>query len=298
MKKIAIAAITATSILALSACSSGDKEVIAKTDAGDVTKGELYTNMKKTAGASVLTQLVQEKVLDKKYKVSDKEIDNKLKEYKTQLGDQYTALEKQYGKDYLKEQVKYELLTQKAAKDNIKVTDDEIKEYWEGLKGQIRASHILVADKKTAEEIEKKLKKGEKFDALAKEYSTDTGSATNGGELGWISKDNEQLDSTFRKAAFKLKTNEVSDPVKTQFGYHIIKKTEERGKYDDMKKELKSEVLEQKLNDSNAVQEAVQKVMKKADIEVKDKDLKATWACQEKCVSYSRYFFTRSFRWS
>ncbi|MEC1989910.1 peptidylprolyl isomerase, partial [Bacillus subtilis] len=279
MKKIAIAAITATSILALSACSSGDKEVIAKTDAGDVTKGELYTNMKKTAGASVLTQLVQEKVLDKKYKVSDKEIDNKLKEYKTQLGDQYTALEKQYGKDYLKEQVKYELLTQKAAKDNIKVTDDEIKEYWEGLKGQIRASHILVADKKTAEEIEKKLKKGEKFDALAKEYSTDTGSATNGGELGWISKDNEQLDSTFRKAAFKLKTNEVSDPVKTQFGYHIIKKTEERGKYDDMKKELKSEVLEQKLNDSNAVQEAVQKVMKKADIEVKDKDLKATWEC-------------------
>ncbi|MEC1958738.1 peptidylprolyl isomerase [Bacillus subtilis] len=277
MKKIAIAAITATSILALSACSSGDKEVIAKTDAGDVTKGELYTNMKKTAGASVLTQLVQEKVLDKKYKVSDKEIDNKLKEYKTQLGDQYTALEKQYGKDYLKEQVKYELLTQKAAKDNIKVTDADIKEYWEGLKGKIRASHILVADKKTAEEVEKKLKKGEKFDALAKEYSTDTGSATNGGELGWISKDNEQLDSTFRKAAFKLKTNEVSNPVKTQFGYHIIKKTEERGKYEDMKKELKSEVLEQKLNDSNAVQEAVQKVMKKADIEVKDKDLKDTF---------------------
>ncbi|AUZ25787.1 peptidylprolyl isomerase [Bacillus subtilis] len=277
MKKIAIAAITATSILALSACSSGDKEVIAKTDAGDVTKGELYTNMKKTAGASVLTQLVQEKVLDKKYKVTDKEIDNKLKEYKTQLGDQYSALEKQYGKDYLKEQVKYELLTQKAAKDNIKVTDDEIKEYWENLKGQIRASHILVADKKTAEEVEKKLKKGEKFDALAKEYSTDTGSATNGGELGWISKDNEQLDSTFRKAAFKLKTNEVSDPVKTQFGYHIIKKTEERGKYDDMKKELKSEVSEQKLNDNAAVQEAVQKVMKKADIEVKDKDLKDTF---------------------
>ncbi|BDG79289.1 MULTISPECIES: peptidylprolyl isomerase [Bacillus] len=277
MKKIAIAAITATSILALSACSSGDKEVIAKTDAGDVTKGELYTNMKKQAGASVLTQLVQEKVLDKKYKVSDKEIDNKMKEYKTQLGDQYTALEDQYGKDYLKEQVKYELLTQKAAKDNIKVTDDEIKEYWENLKGQIRASHILVADKKTAEEVEKKLKKGEKFDALAKEYSTDTGSAKNGGELGWISKDNEQLDSTFRKAAFKLKTNEVSDPVKTQFGYHIIKKTEERGKYEDMKKELKSDVLDQKLNDNTAVQAAVQKVMKKADIDVKDKDLKDTF---------------------
>ncbi|WP_367387297.1 peptidylprolyl isomerase [Bacillus vallismortis] len=275
MKKIAIAAITATSILALSACSGGDKEVIAKTDAGDVTKGELYTNMKKTAGASVLTQLVQEKVLDEKYKVTDKEIDNKLKEYKTQLGDQYTALEKQYGKDYLKEQVKYELLTQKAAKDQIKVTDADTKEYWEGLKNKIRASHILVADKKTAEEVEKKLKKGEKFEDLAKEYSTDERSSSQGGDLGWFAKDGMIAD--FSKVAFKLKTDEVSDPVKTQYGYHIIKKTEERGKYDDMKKELKPEVLEQKLNDNAAVQEAIQKVMKKADIEVKDKDLKDTF---------------------
>ncbi|PAO67319.1 MULTISPECIES: peptidylprolyl isomerase [Bacillus] len=274
MKKIAIAAITATSILALSACSSGDKEVIAKTDAGDVTKGELYTYMKKTAGASALTQLAQEKVLDKKYKVTDKEIENKLKEYKTQLGDQYSTIEKQYGKDFLEETVKMELLTEKAAKDNIKVTDADIKEYWEGLKGKIRASHILVADKKTAEEVEKKLKKGEKFEDLAKEYSTDS-SASKGGDLGWFAKDGMIAD--FSKVAFKLKTGEVSDPVKTQYGYHIIKKTEERGKYDDMKKELKSEVLEQKLNDSNAVQEAVQKVMKKADIEVKDKDLKDTF---------------------
>ncbi len=274
MKKIAIAAITATSVLALSACSSGDNDVIAKTDAGNVTKGELYTNMKKTAGASVLTQLVQEKVLAKKYKVSDKEIDNKLKEYKTQLGDQYSALKQQYGEDYLKDQVKYELLAQKAAKDNIKVTDADTKEYYDGLKGKIRASHILVADKKTAEEVEKKLKKGEKFETLAKEYSTDN-SKDNGGDLGWF--DKKSMDETFSKAAFGLKVGQVSDPVKTKFGYHIIKKTEERGKYDDMKKELKEEVLKQKLNDNSAVQAAIQKVMKKADVKVEDKDLKDTF---------------------
>ncbi|ASB52369.1 peptidylprolyl isomerase [Bacillus velezensis] len=274
MKKIAIAAITATSVLALSACSSGDNDVIAKTDAGNVTKGELYTNMKKTAGASVLTQLVQEKVLAKKYKVTDKEIDNKLKEYKTQLGDQYSALKQQYGEDYLKDQVKYELLAQKAAKDNIKVTDADTKEYYDGLKGKIRASHILVADKKTADEVEKKLKKGEKFETLAKEYSTDN-SKDSGGDLGWF--DKKSMDETFSKAAFGLKVGQVSDPVKTKFGYHIIKKTEERGKYDDMKKELKEEVLKQKLNDNSAVQAAIQKVMKKADVKVEDKDLKDTF---------------------
>ncbi|MEC5258695.1 peptidylprolyl isomerase [Bacillus amyloliquefaciens] len=285
MKKIAIVAITATSVLALSACSSGDNDVIAKTDAGNVTKGELYTNMKKTAGASVLTQLVQEKVLAKKYKVSDKEIDNKLKEYKTQLGDQYSALKQQYGEDYLKDQVKYELLAQKAAKDNIKVTDSDTKEYYDGLKGKIRASHILVADKKTADEVEKKLKKGEKFETLAKEYSTDS-SKDNGGDLGWF--DKKSMDETFSKAAFGLKVGQVSDPVKTKFGYHIIKKTEERGKYDDMKKELKEEVLKQKLNDNSAVQAAIQKVMKKADVKVEDKDLKDTFNTSASTSSESK----------
>ncbi|WP_424161918.1 peptidylprolyl isomerase [Bacillus amyloliquefaciens] len=285
MKKIAIAAITATSVLALSACSSGDNDVIAKTDAGNVTKGELYTNMKKTAGASVLIQLVQEKVLAKKYKVSDKEIDTKLKEYKTQLGDQYSALKQQYGEDYLKDQVKYELLAQKAAKDNIKVTDSDTKEYYDGLKGKIRASHILVADKKTADEVEKKLKKGEKFETLAKEYSTDS-SKDNGGDLGWF--DKKSMDETFSKAAFGLKVGQVSDPVKTKFGYHIIKKTEERGKYDDMKKELKEEVLKQKLNDNSAVQAAIQKVMKKADVKVEDKDLKDTFNTSTSTSSESK----------
>ena len=270
MKKIAIAAITATSLWALSFGIRGVNDVIAYFFFNDTATAEIYTNMKKTAGASVLTQLVQEKVLAKKYKVTDKEIDNKLKEYKTQLGDQYSALKQQYGEDYLKDQVKYELLAQKAAKDNIKVTDADTKEYYDGLKGKIRATHILVAHKKTAPALDTNLKKGEKFETLAKEYSTDT-SKDSGGDLGWF--DKKSMDETFSKAAFGLKVGQVSDPVKTKFGYHIIKKTEERGKYDDMKEE----VLKQKLNDNSAVQAAIQKVMKKADVKVEDKDLKDTF---------------------
>ncbi|MEC0708900.1 peptidylprolyl isomerase [Bacillus haynesii] len=272
MKKIAIAAITATSVLALSACSGGDSEVVAETKAGNITKEDLYQTLKDNAGADALNMLVQQKVLDDKYDVSDKEIDKKLNEYKKSMGDQLNQLIDQKGEDFVKEQIKYELLMQKAAKDNIKVTDDDVKEYYDGLKGKIHLSHILVKEKKTAEEVEKKLKKGEKFEDLAKEYSTD-GTAEKGGDLGWVGKD-DNMDKDFVKAAFALKIGEVSGPVKSQFGYHIIKKDEERGKYEDMKKELKKEVQEQKQNDQTELQSVIDKLVKDADLKVKDKELK------------------------
>ncbi|ASB90265.1 peptidylprolyl isomerase [Bacillus sonorensis] len=271
MKKIAIAAITATSLLALSACSGGDSEVVAETKAGNVTKEELYQTLKENAGADALNMLVQQKVLDDKYKASDKEIDKKLNEYKKTAGDQINALIDQKGEKYVKKQIKYELLMQKAAKDNIKVTDKDVKEYYDGLKGKIRASHILVKDKKTAEEVEKKLKKGEKFEDLAKEYSTD-GTAEKGGDLGWFGK--TEMDKSFTKAAFALKTGEISGPVKSQWGYHIIKKTEERGKYDDMKNDLKKLLIEQKQSDTTELQSVMNKLVKDADMKVKDKELK------------------------
>ncbi|MEC4200625.1 peptidylprolyl isomerase PrsA [Bacillus paralicheniformis] len=272
MKKIAIAAITATSVLALSACSGGDSEVVAETKAGNITKEDLYQTLKDNAGADALNMLVQQKVLDDKYDVSDKEVDKKLNEYKKSMGDQLNQLIDQKGEDFVKEQIKYELLMQKAAKDNIKVTDDDVKEYYDGLKGKIHLSHILVKEKKTAEEVEKKLKKGEKFEDLAKEYSTD-GTAEKGGDLGWVGKD-DNMDKDFVKAAFALKTGEISGPVKSQFGYHIIKKDEERGKYEDMKKDLKKEVQEQKQNDQTELQSVIDKLVKDADLKVKDKELK------------------------
>ncbi|MFS0655008.1 peptidylprolyl isomerase [Bacillus sp. 179-C3.3 HS] len=277
MKKMALAAVTAVSVLTLGACSSGDKEVIATTKSGDVTKEELYTTLKKQAGGDALNLLVQQKVLDDKYKVSDKEIDQKMKEYEKTLGeDGLKRLQDQYGKDFIKDQVKYELLTQKAAKANIKITDKEVKAYYDDLKGKIRASHILVADKKTADEVEKKLDKGEKWEDLVSEYSTDTASAAQGGDVGWFAKEG-QMDENFSEAAFKLKVNEVSSPVKSQFGYHIIKKTEERGKYDDMKADLKKELLSQKQTDSTEIQSVLNDLVKEADVKVKDKELQDTF---------------------
>ncbi len=85
---------------------------------------------------------------------------------------------------------------------------------------QVWARHILVADEATAKTIEDQLAKGADFAALAKQYSTDTGSATKGGDLGWFGKG--AMVPEFETAAFSLKVGEISQPVKSQYGYHII----------------------------------------------------------------------------
>ncbi len=91
---------------------------------------------------------------------------------------------------------------------------------------KIRASHILVEKHPAAEAILEELKNGKSFSQLAKQHST-CPSRKRGGDLGFFGKG--QMVKEFERAAFKLKKDEVSDIVKTQFGYHIIKLTDKKG---------------------------------------------------------------------
>ena len=87
---------------------------------------------------------------------------------------------------------------------------------------KIKCSHILVAKQSESLAIAEKLKNGEKFGKLAKEFSTDSGSAKKDGSLGYFTKG--MMVKPFEEIAFKLQVGEVSEPVKTEFGYHIIKR--------------------------------------------------------------------------
>jgi parvulin-like peptidyl-prolyl isomerase len=107
----------------------------------------------------------------------------------------------------------------------IQISENDIENYWEQnrpylVRDMVKAKHILVKTEEEAKEVEKKLKKGEKFDALAKQYSQDATSKDRGGELGWITK--ERVVKEFGDAAFSLKVGKISPPVKTQYGYHLI----------------------------------------------------------------------------
>ena len=166
--------------------------------------------------------------------VTDKQIDARLeqiqkqyfggdkKKYEKQLKEQGLS-EKQVRND-IRAQIISEKIFEQVTKD-VKVTDADIAAYYEKNKAQYSqpesrdVRHILVKTKKQADELYTQLQGGADFAALAKKYSEDTGSKANGGKLT-ISQG--QTVAPFDKVAFELKKNEISKPVKTEFGYHII----------------------------------------------------------------------------
>lgn len=144
---------------------------------------------------------------------------------------------------------------------DLKATDEELKEYYQNNKERfndmperIRVRHILLPDEEKANEVLKKIKAGEDFEKLAKEYSI-CPSGKNGGDLGYFSKG--RMAPLFEEAAFKLKIGEVSDVVRTSFGYHIIKMMDHKqagaSSFNDVKFEIEQAVLfkkrDQKIRD-------------------------------------------------
>ncbi|MBE7149012.1 peptidylprolyl isomerase PrsA [Bacillus sp. SIMBA_074] len=271
MKK-AMLALAATSVIALSACgtsSSSDKIVTSK--AGDITKEEFYNQMKTQAGKQVLNNMVMEKVLIKNYKVDEKEVDKKFDEMKKQVGDQFDTLMKQQGlkEETVKNGVRASLAQEKAIEKTI--TDKELKENY---KPEIKASHILVKDEATAKKVKEELGQGKSFEDLAKQYSEDTGSKEKGGDLGYFTAG--KMVKEFEDAAYKMKKDEVSEPVKSQFGYHIIKVTDikEQKPFDEVKGDIKKDLVQKKTQDAQFMNDLMMKEIKKADVKVDDKDLK------------------------
>jgi foldase protein PrsA len=278
MKKWILALTLAGSVLALGACNQSSSDAVAKSDAGNITQQDLYNAMKAKIGSQALQQLVYEKVLSKKYPVTNKELNDKVAQLKEQLGTNFDQALAQYGyknESDLKKTMKVGMMQEKAAMKDVKVTDKELQDYYNNLKPDITVRHILLKDEKTANDVKKQLDAGAKFEDLAKKYSTDTGSAQNGGSIGVINSQNaSQYDPDFVKGAYALKVNQISAPVKSQFGYHIIQVTKivDKKPFSQMKKEIEYDVKSSKLT-SDQINKAMDREMKAAKVKISDKDL-------------------------
>jgi parvulin-like peptidyl-prolyl isomerase len=197
------------------------------------------TTQYKSLQDQAVQYLVQETELEQKAKdlgvtVTDKDVDARLAQIKQQYfgGSQakYQAQLKSQGltetqiKSDLRAQILSEKVYNKVTAD-VKVTPADIQAYYKAHKSDYSQAasrdvrHILVNNKKLADQLETQLRHGGDFGALAKKYSKDPGSAKNGGKL---TVSQGQTVPQFDKVAFSLKTNELSFPVHTQYGWHII----------------------------------------------------------------------------
>jgi parvulin-like peptidyl-prolyl isomerase len=167
-------------------------------------------------------------------KVTDDKIDKRLTQIKTQFyGGSDARFKKALAQQFLTEdeardEVRALIISEQLFKKvtgDIKASPKEIAVYYKAHKSQYQqpesrdVRHILVQKKALADQLYAQLKGGANFATLAKKYSKDPGSAANGGKLT-VAKD--QTVPEFDKAAFALKKGELSPPVKTQYGYHII----------------------------------------------------------------------------
>ena len=310
MKKLLI--IMAIPLLFITGCGvaklDNGKDAVVSLNNGKISVDELYEKMKNEYALNVLIDMVDTKILEELYPTTEDEttyIEGKVTEvqyYQQIYADQFPTVDQfiqgYYGLRDLnayKEYVKLSYKRTQAVEDYSKklVTEKEIDNYYKDKAvGDITAKHILIKvtvdgsatdDEKTkadsealkkAKNIIAELKAGKKFEDLAKEHSDD-GSAANGGELDPFNRGD--MVKEFEEAAIALKKGEYSsEPVKTEFGYHIILKVDqkEKPKLDDIKKKIIEVLAEDKLaNDADTSNKALIQLRKDHGLKVEDSEL-------------------------
>ena len=264
-------------------CSDGGDRTVATVNDEKITEAELDKVLQSQYGQSVLDTLIINKIVEQEaekldIKLTDEEIEEEYKVYTESYGGE-DALKKALESlnmttEDIKNDIRIYLLTVKVMEDYVDLTEEDVKAYFEENKEsfatpeQVEASHILVEDEATANEVIEKLNAGEDFAELAKEYSTDESNAAEGGALGFFGRG--QMVEEFENAAFAMNVGEVSKtPVKTEHGYHIIKVTDKteaaEADYETSKEEARELLLDQRVNEQYSAW--VEEKMEEYDIE-------------------------------
>ena len=263
---------------------------------------------------TTFSPVTEQEILDqytyanKKVKVSF--VQFKPDQYKDKVKVEEASLEKYFEENKEKyripEKIKvvYIVVDPNAFKDQVKVSDEQIKEYYEEHidtfkeKKRVKARHILfkLAEnaspeeeakvKQKAEDVLKKAKAGENFAELAKKYSEGP-TAKDGGDLGYFSEN--QMVKPFEEAAFKLKKGEVSDLVRTSFGYHIIKVEDVKEARTKSLEEVKGQILA-KITKTATSDLAYEKALTLLDQMPYDSDLKQYAADHQMKAEETNFF--------
>lgn len=270
-----------------------------------ISVDKLYEELKEKYAVNILIDMMDKELLEKEYPTDEEEkksVESNITQIKSYYENYYKSyyssfeqfISSSYGvdneeglKEYLSLQYKRDKVTDDYAKKQVK--DNEIEKYYkEKTIGDMKASHILIKAettddmsdkdkqkaeedaKKTAEEVISKLNNGEDFEKLAKKYSDDETI-----DLGWFNR-GDMVDA-FEEACIKLKKNEYTKtPVKTEYGYHVILKIDQKEKPElkNVKEDIIETLAKEKKSENAAIQyEALMAFREEKGMKIEDKTL-------------------------
>ncbi|TGE37325.1 foldase [Desulfosporosinus fructosivorans] len=238
--------------------------IVAKVNGVEISETELQDFLLQQGGNDALDTLIQQSIIKQEsekqnIQVSEADIDKELATVKATFDSEEAfnqALETNaLTLDDLRKNIVTNIQILRLLEANKPITEEEIKQYFETNKDslavaeEVNASHILVATEELATEVKAKIAAGEDFADLAKQYSTDESTKDLGGNLGFFAKG--EMVQEFEEVAFSLEVGLVSDPVKTEYGYHIIKIEDKKeakvATLEDSTAKIKEALLDQKL---------------------------------------------------
>ena len=270
--------------LNLTGCSKSNNTEVAQYGKNKkVTQEEFYKAIKTSLSSkTILANLLIYDALNEQYgkKLSSKAVNQEYNNYKERYGDQFASFLSQngYTTTSFRRMIKINLLSKIALKAQIKPTNKQLKKEWKTYSPSVTVQHILTTDKNTANTVIQKLNNGTSFASLAQKYSVDSSSNSNGGKISAFNKDNKQLDSSFKEAAYKLKNGEyTTTPVKTTNGYEIIKmiKHPSKGSFEENKQDLINNLYDKWATNPTVMKNVISQTLKDQKVQIKDKDLES-----------------------
>ncbi len=243
----------------------------------EIVKGQVLDKL-------ITEELIKQEADKKGIKVDEAKVEETYTTFKERL-DQDETLKTFYAEnnlddEFVKKQISMEMLVseyEKTVIDELGLKGEKLDEITKDYVVQVRAKHILIKDETKAKEILEKAKAGEDFTTLAKENSEDPSAKDNNGDLGFFPRN--AMVPEFEEAAFSLNIGEISELVKTEYGYHIIK-VEGKKTISDLKDEISEEELamEKKNVEAKIIQdkfiEKIEELKSNAEIEKFEENLK------------------------
>ncbi|WP_100398195.1 peptidylprolyl isomerase [Bacillus sp. FJAT-44742] len=274
-------------VAALTACNNNEQdaqngETIVEVNDTVITEEEFINELKETYGEQMLNEMVQTTVLEDKAEevgVTEEQVQEELDQYKENFNAEdddelLMLLQTQYQlpvtsiEQFKNELIRPQLILEELTREDVDLSDEAKQEYFEENEedlAEVRARHILVESEEEADELYEELQEGADFEELATEHSIDPGSGAQGGDLGFFSRG--EMVEEFEETAFSLEEGEISEPVESDFGFHIIEVIEKRESFEELEEQIEEALIQQ---EARSPEEVMEEIMADAEINVQN----------------------------